>query len=108
MQTLLLNVAMAALLCGASGDVRAQEQPKAEAPNYEFFSGEITEVSAEKLTVRRQARGKQDQTQTFLINSETRVEGKLAVGARVTVGFQRADGGEPVAVRVIVRTRNNG
>jgi hypothetical protein len=41
-------------------------------------------------------------TKVFLMDSGTRVDGKLQPKARVTVKFEKTDGGER-AVRVIVR-----
>lgn len=76
-----------------------------EAPLYEFFSGEVVELSADRLTVERKVRGKDHQRHTFLITPETKVEGKLSIKTRVTVGFKPGDEGD-VAVRVIVRPRS--
>jgi len=75
----------------------AQQQP------YEFFSGDVIELTADHVTVERKVKGKDQQKHTFLLNPETKVEGKLALKARVTVGFKASNQGD-VAVRVIVRT----
>ncbi len=71
---------------------------------YEYFSGEVVELTADQLTVERKVRGKEQQRHTFLLRAETKVEGKLALRARVTVGFKTSADGD-VAVRVIVRPR---
>ncbi|HBY60566.1 MAG TPA: hypothetical protein DEH78_12145 [Solibacterales bacterium] len=105
MHALVLIGAAALLLRVPPVPLRAQEPPKAEVPHHEFFSGVVTEVHSDRFTVRRQARKKEAQNQTFALTHETDVEGKLEAGARVTVGFHRTEGGEAVAVRVIVRAR---
>lgn len=76
----------------------AQPQP------YEFFSGDVIELAADHLTVERRVKGKDQQKHTFLLRPETKVEGKLALKVRVTVGFRASDQGD-VAVHVIVRSR---
>ena len=77
------------------------QEPDNSARNYEFFSGVVMELSADRLTVERTVLGKSDQKK-FTISPETKVEGTLKKGARVTVGYNpKAD--EEVAVRIIVR-----
>jgi hypothetical protein len=84
--------------------VHAQEQGTAPADaNYEFFSGTISQMPEGKITVARAVLGKPAESRSFLITSETKVEGKLKVKARVTVGFKTSEQGD-VAVRIIVRT----
>jgi hypothetical protein len=83
----------------------AQDNPPANEPSYEFFSGNVVQLSDTKITVARTALG-QTETRDFLITAETKVEGKLRNKARVTVGFKNSDQGD-IAVRVIVRTNNS-
>ena len=56
-----------------------------------------------RIVVNRALLGKPPENRTFLITSETKVEGRLRVGARVTVGFKPGEEGD-VAVRIIVRS----
>jgi hypothetical protein len=68
----------------------------------QFFSGVVTELTAEKITVLKTV-GKNSEARSFLIASETRVEGKLRVKARVTVRYTR-DEDSNHALHIIVRT----
>jgi hypothetical protein len=79
-------------------------EPKSSEPKYdETFSGPIVEVSATKITVSRSILGKPAEKRTFSIKPDTRIEGKLRVRAKVTVGFVTTDDGEDVARLVVVR-----
>jgi hypothetical protein len=72
-------------------------------PQYdETFSGPIVEVSATKITVSRSILGKPAEKCIFLIKPDTRIEGKLRIHTRVTVGFVTTDEGD-VARLVVVR-----
>lgn len=66
------------------------------------FAGNITELSADKLTVVRSTLGGSAQTRTFLISKETRIEGKLRLKSKVTVGFVSSEDGD-VARLIVVR-----
>ncbi len=91
--------------------VRAQENGSAQKieggksePKYDdTFSGPIVELSAEKLTVSRSILGKPAEKRTFQIKPDTRIEGKLRMHAKVTVGFITGDEGD-VARLIVVRT----
>jgi hypothetical protein len=76
----------------------AKREPKYD----ETFSGPIVEVSATKITVSRSILGKPAEKRTFWIKPDTRIEGKLRVRAKVTVGFVKTDDGD-VARLVVVR-----
>jgi hypothetical protein len=89
--------------------VFAQDQdevPIQEEPNYEFVSGIITDLPPGKIVVNRALIGKPVESRTFLLTSETKIEGKLRPKVRVTVGFKPSDEGD-VAVRVIVRGQSH-
>ena len=92
-----------ALLTMGSWPARPQEQTPANEPTNEFFSGSVAQIPDGRVVVVRTLMGKPPETRTFLIKAETKVEGKLRVKARVTVGFRTTDDGD-VAVRIIVRT----
>ena len=80
-----------------------QETPEAnqERP---FFSGTVTELASDKLSVSRTILGKADEQRTFRITSATRIEGKLKLKSRVTVQFAAGEEGE-VAVSIVVRDK---
>ncbi len=83
--------------------VHAQEQEAVPAePNYEFFSGIISQLPEGHIAVVRTVVGKPPENRIFSINNETKIEGKLKLKARVTVGFKSTPEGD-MAVRIIVR-----
>jgi hypothetical protein len=57
--------------------------------------------------VNRAVLGKPPEERAFLITSETKVEGKLRVNARVTVGYRTSEEGD-IATRIIVRPQPGG
>ncbi len=79
------------------------DNSKSEPKYDQTFSGPIVEVTAEKITVSRSILGKPAEKRTFWIKSDTRIEGKLRVRVKVTVGFVTTDDGD-VARLVVVRT----
>lgn len=79
-----------------------QPPPKVEPKYDETFSGTIVELSAEKLTVSRSILGKPAEKRTFAIQSDTRVEGKLRLKLKVTVGFVTTADGD-VARLIVAR-----
>jgi len=83
--------------------VRAQDNAPAEQPRSEFFSGVVTILAEDKITVFKTVLGKSSETRTFVITPETRVEGKLRVKARVTVRYTREEEGDR-ALHIIVRS----
>jgi hypothetical protein len=83
--------------------VRAQGATPSEQPHSEFFSGVVTMLAEDKITVFKTVLGKSSETRTFLITPETRVEGKLRAKARVTVRYMREEQGDR-ALHIIVRS----
>ncbi|MGH9611671.1 MAG: hypothetical protein ACRD4P_01175 [Bryobacteraceae bacterium] len=84
--------------------VRAQE-PGAPAPQQQqtqTFAGNVTALTPNKVTVTRSILGRSAK-RTFLIKPDTRIEGKLRVKAKVTVGFATSDEGD-VAKLIVVRS----
>jgi hypothetical protein len=79
------------------------DNSKSEPKYDETFSGPIVELSATQITVSRSILGKPAEKRSFIIKSDTRVEGKLRVRAKVTVGYVTTDEGD-VARLVVVRT----
>ena len=81
---------------------QAQAAPRTEQPASDFYSGVITAVAPDKITVFKTVLGKSSETRTFLITKETRVEGKLKMKVRVTVRYAHEDDGDR-ALHIIVR-----
>ena len=85
------------MLLASAPVVRAQQeeqQPGKTQPTYDdTFAGPIVELSAAKVTVSRNVLGKTEK-RTFLIKPDTRIEGKLKMKEKVTVGFVTTDEGD--------------
>jgi hypothetical protein len=69
-----------------------------------FFSGTVSEVAQDKVIVARTVLGKAPENRTFVINSETKVEGKIKQKSRVTVRYAPGEQGD-VALSILVRDR---
>jgi hypothetical protein len=80
------------------------DSPKTEPKYDDTFSGSILELSTSKITVSRSILGKPAEKRVFLITSETRIEGKLHVKLKVTIGFVSSDDGD-VARLIVVRQK---
>ncbi len=79
-------------------------QTKASEPQYDdTFSGSVVQLAAAQVTVSRSILGKPAEKRIFFIKSDTRVEGKLRMNAKVTIGFVTSDDGD-VARLIVVRT----
>ena len=68
-----------------------------------FFSGSVVAVSATEITVRRRALVSNETTQTFQIDSATKIQGKVRVKSNVTVRYVTEGEGHCRAIRIIVR-----
>ena len=79
------------------------DNSKSEPKYDQTFSGPIVELTATQITVSRSILGKPAEKHTFSIKSDTRIEGKLKVRVKVTVGYVTTDDGD-VARLVVVRT----
>jgi len=76
---------------------------KATTPANDIFSGTVTACPPDSVTVVRKVPARADEFRRFIVDKDTKIEGKLKVNARVTVRF-RADGDGGVhALRIIVR-----
>jgi hypothetical protein len=78
----------------------APSEPK---PKPDYFSGTISVLDEEKVTVLKTVLGKNSESRTFQITKETRIEGKLKLKSRVTVRYTHDDEGNR-ALHIIVRT----
>lgn len=104
-----IRVALLAIWIACAGTASAQEpsaQPTtapASEPHYDnTFSGPIVELTPERVTVSRSILGKPPEKRSFWIRSDTRIEGKLRLKAKVTVGFITNDDGD-IARLIVVR-----
>src|SRR5260221_11155673 len=81
----------------SQGEENGATAKKADA----FFAGSVVATTSEKLTVSRTVLGK-NETRSFAVTSETKVEGRLIARARVTVRYTTDDSGD-TAVLIVVR-----
>ena len=77
--------------------VRSGRQP---APENQSLSGKIASINDAAFAL-EVAEGKDVNIVKLLVDDDTRVEGKLAVGAKATVEY-RSDAGNNIAVHVVV------
>ncbi len=78
------------------------EPPAAEQPAEEYFSGIVVSYTEEVVIVARTILGKSNSSRRFAISTDTLVEGKLKVKARVTVKYITRDEVDH-ALHIIVR-----
>jgi hypothetical protein len=80
----------------------AQEGPKPARTQEAFFSGNVVSFDTDKVTVTRRTLTLTWVTKTFLLDSDTKIEGMLKPKARVTVKFEKTEDGDR-AIHIIVR-----
>ena len=72
-------------------------------PRSPYFSGFVSERNADSITVsRKTGNGKTTIQKIFLIDPQTRIEGKLKANSRVTVRYETV-GTAQRAIHIIVR-----
>ena len=79
------------------------DAPKKAVIANDKFSGTVTQLNLESVTVVRTVPARDAVTRKFLLDAQTKVEGKLRVKARVTVQYQVEDEGQFRALHIIVR-----
>jgi hypothetical protein len=72
-------------------------------PANDVFSGTVTASGQDSVTVVRKVPAKADEYRVFVVDKDTKIEGKLRVNARVTVRFKAGDEGSFRALRIVVR-----
>jgi hypothetical protein len=93
----------------AIGMVQAQSAPPATSPAHRAvplnpnFSGTVTDVKPDSITVVRKLPAKDPVTRTFAMDEKTTVEGRIRENARVTVRYAMQGDGSLRAVHIIVR-----
>jgi hypothetical protein len=102
---LILAGALSAIRVGAQERELSKPDSQKHDPKYDdTFSGSILELTTSKITVSRSILGKQPEKRTFLITADTRIEGKMRVKLKVTIGFVVSDDGD-VARLIVVRQK---
>ena len=67
-----------------------------------FYSGSVVESTSTSLIVSKTVLGKKE-LRTFTVTADTKVEGRLRIGARVTVRYAPGDSGDS-AILIVVRS----
>lgn len=102
MRTGLYGIILAGAL-GAQDNPPKSQPPATSEPHYDnTFSGPVVELTDWKITVSRSILGKPAEKKTFLIKPDTRIEGKLRVKMKVTIGYVTSDEGD-VARLIVAR-----
>jgi hypothetical protein len=98
-----LSIAVGLLVPAAarSQETEASEQ-KNPAPAGDIFSGTVTLLQPDSITVVRKVLGHEPVMRTFVLDGKTKVEGRLRARVRVTVRFL-SDEGVYTAIHIIVR-----
>ena len=78
------------------------DTPKVEPKYDQTYSGTVVELTESKLTVSRSILGKPAEKHSFAIQTDTRIEGKLRVKLKVTVGYITTPDGD-VARLIVAR-----
>ncbi len=68
-----------------------------------IFSGTVTAVAPDRITVVRKVPAKADESRDFATDKDTKVEGHLRVNVRVSVRFKIGEDGVSHALHIIVR-----
>jgi len=79
---------------------QSPSQPSPATPATATVSGKIAAATDTSLSLEAQ-NGSDPLTEQFVINSDTKVDGKLAVGSMATVEY-RTDGGANIATHITV------
>lgn len=93
----------------AIGMVGAQSAPPTNpsahkaTPANSYFSGTVTEVKPDSITVVRKLPAKDPVARTFVMDGKTTIEGHIREKTRVTVRYAMQEDGALRAVHVIVR-----
>ena len=93
----------AALLFGQSGDSPSHTQ-NAPSSKPQFFSGTVTTLDKEHITVSRVLVGKPQETRTFLIKPTTKVAKSVKTKAKVTVRYRHENDDGDVALEIQIRS----
>ena len=72
-------------------------------PANDIFSGNVTELNPESVSVERTALLRETVKRTFVLDAQTVVEGRMKLKARVSVRYSTDDNGQFHALHIIVR-----
>lgn len=95
-----------AKLVAQDSDAPKQDTLKSEPKYDDTFSGTVVELTSERAVVSRSILGRPAEKRAFRIQSDTRIEGKLHLKVKVTIGFVTSDDGD-VARLIVVRSQKS-
>jgi hypothetical protein len=97
-----LLVAIGAVTAPAASQT-ANPPARKSTPAATYFSGTVTDIKADSITVVRKLPAKDPVTRTFQLDSKTTIEGAMHDRARVTVRYGNQEDGSLRAIHIIVR-----
>ena len=99
-------ILLAACLAGSpAAEAQTSEDAGAAAPAPKpdaFYSGSVVESTETSLVVSRTVLGKKER-RTFAMTADTKIEGRLRAGSRVTVRYAAGDNGD-TCILIVVRS----
>lgn len=103
-----MNLFVSALVLSLALSLAVAQEPaatpaKKSVPANDIFSGTVSELTSDSVTVVRNAPARDAGASRFLLDSQTKVEGRLRVKARVTVRYHADEDGQLRALHIIVR-----
>lgn len=104
-----LVLSLTCLAGSPAAPAQSSEETGAAAPAPKpdlFYSGSVEESTETSLVVSRTVLGKKER-RTFAVTSDTKVEGHLRNGSRVTVRYATGDNGD-TCILIVVRGGGNG
>jgi hypothetical protein len=86
-----------------AGVAQGSEDAGAAAPKPDaFYSGSVVESTETSLVVSKTVLGKKER-RTFVMTTDTKIEGRLRTGSRVTVRYAAGDNGD-TCILIVVRS----
>lgn len=85
----------------AQENTNAPQKPPVDGTQPAMYSGTVVDMSEDKITVSRTVLSNPEK-RTFMMNADTKVEGKLKAKCRVTVRYRAQEDGY-MAVTILVR-----
>lgn len=94
---------MAIAMVGAQSAPPTNPQAHKAVTANSYFSGTVTDIKPDSITVVRKLPAKDPVARTFTMDARTTVEGRIRENARVTVRYGTREDGLLRAVHIIVR-----
>jgi hypothetical protein len=104
----LCSASLAALMLSGTGaharPAQDKSQPKQRAEQTKSASGKVTDIASDKKSfVLEVSEGNAKHTMQFILDANTRVQGRVSVGTDATVEFQSTPDGKNLALTITPR-----